>query len=57
MTNSILNPFVPCHATIYLDESHRTSTYCMRERGHEGEHNVVNVPPARAAKENHAQAS
>ena len=53
MNNSILNPFVPCHATIYLDESYRTSTYCVRERGHADEavkgfpggHNIVNGTP------------
>jgi hypothetical protein len=59
MTNSVLNPFVPCHATIYLDGNGRVSTYCMRERGHADEsvtgfpggHSIVNAPPEPAAKE------
>jgi hypothetical protein len=47
MTNhNILCPFVPCHAQIFLDEQCRANTYCMRENGHEGEHNAVNAVPA-----------
>jgi hypothetical protein len=50
---NILRPFVPCSAHIFLDEKGRTSTYCMRERGHEDEgikgfpggHNIVNAAP------------
>jgi hypothetical protein len=57
MTSNIFNPFVPCHATIYLDEAHRTSTYCMREKGHADEgvkgfpggHNLVNKAAGTAA--------
>lgn len=56
MTNgahSILNPFVPCSATIFLNDNKLTSTYCMRERGHPDEqvkgfaggHNTVNDAP------------
>ena len=54
MTNySIAHPFVPCSAHIFLDEKGRTSTYCMRERGHADEavkgfpggHNIVDVAP------------
>ena len=45
MTNSILNPFVPCAALIFLDDKGVTNTYCMRERGHEGEHNTENRVP------------
>jgi len=53
MNNSILSPFVPCAAAIYLDDKGRTNTYCMRERGHADEgvngfpggHNTVNVAP------------
>ena len=34
-----------CHAVIYLDKDQRTNTYCMRERGHTGEHSFnVDVP-------------
>ena len=40
MKNNLLNPFVPCSATIFLDEKGMTSTYCMREKGHSGEHGV-----------------
>lgn len=27
-----------CHAVIWLDKSHRSNTYCMRDRGHKEEH-------------------
>jgi hypothetical protein len=59
MTSNILSPFVPCHATIYLDKDNRSNTYCVRERGHEGEHNIVNAPPAQAVlkEEAHGQAA
>ena len=47
---SILNPFIPCSANIFLDEKHMSNTYCMRKRGHSGEHNVVNEEPAAEEK-------
>lgn len=31
-----------CHAVIYLDKNNRSSTYCMREKGHLGEHSIFN---------------
>ena len=51
--HNILNPFVPCSATIFLNDNKLTSTYCMRERGHPDEqvkgfaggHNTVNAVP------------
>jgi hypothetical protein len=42
---SILNPFVPCSASIFLDSEHKSNTYCLREHGHSGEHNTVNEEP------------
>jgi hypothetical protein len=45
-THSILNPFVPCSAPIFLDEQHKTNTYCQREIGHTGKHNIENKEPA-----------
>lgn len=52
-TSNILQPFVPCAASIYLDKNNMSNTYCMRERGHADEqvkgfpggHNVVNATP------------
>ncbi len=52
-TYNILNPFVPCGALIFLDEDHRSNTYCVRERGHADEgvkgfpggHNIADEPP------------
>ena len=35
----------PCYAVIWLDKDQRTSTYCMRDRGHTGKHNIVNEEP------------
>ena len=63
MTNSVLNPFVPCAALIFLDDKGAANTYCMRERGHADEqtkgfpggHNTVNTAPE--AKEDHGQAA
>ena len=46
---SIIQPFVPCSANIFLDSKHLVSTYCMREQGHSGEHNVVNKEPEKKA--------
>ena len=43
--HSILNPRVPCCALIFLDEQHMTNTYCMRERGHAGKHNIEDKEP------------
>jgi hypothetical protein len=35
-----------CGASITLDGGDpRLSTYCMRERGHAGKHNIINVDP------------
>ena len=28
----------PCYAVIWLDKDQRTNTYCIREKGHPGEH-------------------
>ena len=47
---SVLHPFVPCSALIFLDSKHKASTYCMRERGHSGEHNTANEEPAAKKK-------
>ena len=32
-----------CHEVIWLTAT--TSTYCMRERGHAGKHNIENCEP------------
>jgi len=32
-----------CHDVIWLSKS--SSTYCMRERGHAGKHNIENCEP------------
>jgi len=61
-THNILNPFVPCHAQIFLGEGNRVSTYCMRERGHADEqvkgfpggHNIVNATPVVEVKRDQA---
>jgi hypothetical protein len=52
-TYSVLNPFVPCAALIFLDDKGMINTYCQRERGHADEqvkgfpggHNIVNAAP------------
>lgn len=47
---SILQPFVPCSAKIFLDEKCMANTYCVRENGHSGEHNTVNEEPVAKKK-------
>lgn len=42
---SLSRPFVPCAALIFLDAGHRSNTYCVREMGHVGKHNVTNEEP------------
>jgi hypothetical protein len=55
----MLNPFVPCSASIFLNDNPLTSTYCMREKGHADEqvkgfpggHNTVDAAPVPVVKE------
>ena len=42
--------FLLCQELIWLTD--KTNTYCMRERGHAGEHNIVNEEPPKKEKEN-----
>lgn len=46
-----------CQELIWIDS--RTNTYCMREKGHPGKHNIVNEEPCekekKPAKSNEAQ--
>jgi len=35
-----------CQELIWIDPPH-TNTYCMREKGHPGEHNIVNEEPCK----------
>jgi hypothetical protein len=59
MTHNMLNPFVPCSASIFLNDNPLTSTYCMREKGHADEqvkgfpggHNTVDAAPVPVVKE------
>ena len=59
MTSNILQPFVPCAASIYLDKDNRANTYCQRPYGHpdeqvkgfSGGHNIVNESPAPVEKD------
>lgn len=34
-----------CQELIWLDKADKVNTYCMRERGHTGKHNIVNEEP------------
>lgn len=42
--------FQLCQETIWLDPMGRRSTYCMRQRGHEGKHNIENSEPPESVK-------
>jgi hypothetical protein len=42
-----------CHEVIWLSKS--SSTYCMRERGHEGKHNIENCEPVEEKKDDTKQ--
>jgi len=46
----ILPHFEMCHVIIWLDKECRTNTYCMREKGHTGKHNIVNEEPKEEKK-------
>jgi hypothetical protein len=39
-----------CSAVIWLDKDHRSNTYCMREQGHTGEHNIDGKMPVKEAQ-------
>jgi hypothetical protein len=42
-----INKSILCGVPIYLEgDDPRRNTYCMRKKGHSGEHNIVNCDPS-----------